>query len=323
MSRFSGIYAKLLDQYIAFKRNLGFKYVDAEYTYAQFDRMTIERMEEEIGITKELAHDWAAKRPNESDSTCYRRVMYLIHFAVFLKDMGYASYIPPYPRDYKSTFTPYIYTIKEIHSIFWACDRLELGNHMDSTANVLPAMLRLMYGSGLRIGEAVALRVKDVNLADRFLTVTISKNGKERLVPFSATVAEALCQYQGSLSLRQEEGDHFFVKRNGRPCREKTVYEWFRKILHKAGISHGGRGKGPRLHDIRHSFSVHSMAAMAEAGLDLYYSLPILSEYLGHQSLEATDKYVRLTSELYPGLLHDAASICSYAFPEVYNHDSN
>lgn len=55
----------------------------------------------------------------------------------------------------------------------------------------------------------------------------------------------------------------------------------------------------------------------AESGLDLYYSLPILSEYLGHQSLEATEKYVRLTSEMYPGLIHDVNSICAYAFPEV------
>jgi len=57
---------------------------------------------------------------------------------------------------------------------------------------------------------------------------------------------------------------------------------------------------------------------MAENGLDLYYSLPILSEYLGHQSLEATDKYVRLTSEMYPGLLNQVAGICSEVFPEVY-----
>ncbi len=323
MSKFNGVYAKLLDQYIAFKRNLGYKYVDAECTYALFDRMTIASGEKAIGITKELADDWAKRRPNESDSTCYRRVMYLIHFSAFLTEMGYASYIPPYSKNYKSNFTPHIYTHKEMSSIFLACDRLEQGSYMDSTVNVLPAMLRLMYGSGIRVGEAVALKVKDVNVADEVLIVSVGKNGKERLVPFSTSVADALSQYRESLSIIQQPGDCFFVKRNGRPCRAKTIYEWFRKILQNAGIPHGGRGKGPRLHDVRHTFSVHSMAAMADAGLDLYYSLPVLSEYLGHQSLEATDKYVRLTSELYPNLLHDAATICSYAFPEVDNHDSN
>ena len=73
----------------------------------------------------------------------------------------------------------------------------------------------------------------------------------------------------------------------------------------------------------RHAFSVHSLAAMAESGLDLYYSLPILSEYLGHQSLEATDKYVSLTSDMYPELLSDINGICSYAFPEVKCHETD
>jgi len=65
------------------------------------------------------------------------------------------------------------------------------------------------------------------------------------------------------------------------------------------------------------------MAAMSESGLDLYYSLPILSEYLGHQSLEATEKYVRLTSEMYPGILRDANRICSYVFPEIQENEDN
>ena len=78
-----------------------------------------------------------------------------------------------------------------------------------------------------------------------------------------------------------------------------------------------------RLHDLRHAFSVHSFVAMAESGLDLYYSLPLLSEYLGHQSLEATDKYVRLTSDMYPKLLSNVNTICSYAFPEVKVHEAD
>lgn len=315
--RFEGIYSEFLNKYIEFKRNLGYKFIDAEYTYSLFDRFTIERGEAKIGITRELAESWAAKRPNESDSTCYRRVMYLIQFSAFLNDMGYVSHIPPYPSNYKSTFIPYIFTHREMDDIFHACDRLEQGNLMDSTVNVIPAIIRLMYGTGIRVGEAVNLKVKDVNLRERFIVIFSSKNGKERLMPFTDTVADVCRQYRESLTLEQDPDDYFFVKRNGHKCRAKTIYEWFRKVLRDAGIPHGGKGLGPRLHDIRHTFAVHSMATMAESGLDLYYSLPVLSEYLGHQSLEATDKYVRLTSEMYPGLLNDANAICSYAFPEL------
>jgi hypothetical protein len=62
---------------------------------------------------------------------------------------------------------------------------------------------------------------------------------------------------------------------------------------------------------------VHSLAAMSESEVDLYYSLPLLSTYLGHQSLEATDSYVRLTAEMYPDLIKKTSDICSSVFPVI------
>ncbi|AFM41530.1 site-specific recombinase XerD [Desulfosporosinus acidiphilus SJ4] len=323
MSRYKGIYAILIKQYIDLKRNLGYKFKDAESTYYIFDQFTIRNGETEIGITKELADKWAVKRPNESDSTCYKRVMYLIQFSSFLNDSGYPSYIPRLPKAYKSTFTPYIFSKEEMRSVFAASERLKLDNFMDSAVNVIPALLRMLYGTGIRIGEAVSLKVKDVNLTEQYLIIRKSKNGKDRMIPFSDSLANVCRQYRDSLQVVQGPEDYFFVKRNGRRCNPKAIYEWFRKVLWEAGIPHGGKGQGPRLHDIRHVFSVHSLAAMAKAGLDLYYSLPILSEYLGHQSLEATEKYVRLTSEMYPEIISNVNNICAYAFPEVDCHETN
>lgn len=320
MSKFQGIYATLLQQFIDFKKGMGYKFIDAEYTYGLFDRFTVQSGETEVGITKELADKWAVKRPNESDSTCYRRVMYLIQFTTFLNDSGYESYIPRLPRAYKSTFTPYIFTPKEIEAIFAASDRLEMGGFMGSTVNVIPAILRTLYGTGIRVGEAVALKIRDVHLDERYLIIRQSKNGKERMVPFSDSLANVLRQYRSSLHIIENSEGYFFVKRNGYQCHADTIYNWFREVLRKAGIPHRGKGQGPRLHDFRHVFSIHSFVAMAESGLDLYYSLPILSEYLGHQSLEATDKYVRLVSDMYPGLLSKVNNICAYAFPEVKDH---
>lgn len=323
MSRFTGIYAKFLDQYLDYKKNMGYSIASIEPSLYLFDQFTISEGVSELGIPKELANKWYLKRPNESDSTRYRRIMYIIHFSCFMNDLGYSSYVSRLPREYKSTFIPYIFTHEEITSIFSACDSLKMNNLMDSTVNVIPSMIRLLYATGLRIGEAINLKIEDVNIEKKYLTVYQSKNDKERRVPFTDSLAEVLLQYRYSLTIIQTNQDYFFVKRNGKKCRTKTVYEWFRKVLFKAGISHGGKGYGPRLHDLRHAFSVHTLAAMAENGLDLYYSLPILSEYLGHQSLEATDKYVRLTSEMYPGLIKQAAVICSEVFPEVYKDEND
>ena len=71
------------------------------------------------------------------------------------------------------------------------------------------------------------------------------------------------------------------------------------------------------MHDVRHSAAVHDLAGMARAGTDMYCALPALSRFLGHQSLAATDAYVRLTADIYPELVGAVAAISSYVFPEV------
>jgi len=320
---YCGIYATFIEQYISFKRSLGYKFVDAAYTYLLFDRFTIKNKETKMGITKDLSERWAEKRPNESDSTCYRRILYLAQFSAFLNKTGYTSFIPRLPKSYKSTFVPYIFSKDEIKAIFLACDRLKSNENFNTSVHVIPALFRTLYGTGIRISEALALKNSDVNLDEKYLIIRESKSGKERIIPMSESLAKVCLLYSKSRHGIQKPDGLFFVKRNGQKCSSKAVYEWFRKMLWSAGISHGGRGQGPRLHDFRHVFSVHSLVAMSKAGLDLYYSLPILSTYLGHQSLEATEKYVRLTSDMYPELISGVDSICSYVFPEVISYETD
>jgi integrase/recombinase XerD len=320
---YCGIYAPFIEQYISFKRSLGYKFVDAAYTYSLFDRFTIENRETKMGITKDLSEKWAEKRPNESDSTRYRRILYLAQFSAFLNEAGYPSYIPRLPKSYKSTFVPYIFSKDEIGAIFLACDRLKSIDNFNTSVHVIPALFRTLYGTGIRISEALALKNSDVNLDEKYLIIRESKNGKERIIPLSKSLAQVCLLYSKSRNGIQKPDDLFFVKRNGQKCYAKAVYEWFRKVLWNAGIPHGGRGLGPRLHDFRHVFSVYSLAAMSETGLDLYYSLPILSIYLGHQSLEATEKYVRLTSNMYPELISGVDRICAYVFPEVISYETD
>ena len=303
--------------YIEFKKNLGYKFKEAEYVYAAFDRLVCKRGESNIGVTRDLAEAWAVRNLNECDSTHYKRIMYLIQFSAYLCDVGYMSFIPSYHTKYKSKFTPYILTESQINDILDVCDKTKPKNIMSSHDYVLPAMLRFMYGTGIRVGEATSMLTKNVDIQQRLAVVHNSKNGRDRIVTFSESVAKVCEQYRGSLPVSSITCGYFFVRRNGQPCNKKQMYEWFRVALRKAGIHHGGRGFGPRLHDVRHSFSVHSLAQMASNGIDLYYALPILSEYLGHQSLEATEKYVRLTAEMYPGLISQVDKICSYVFPHT------
>lgn len=315
MAEFVGVYAPYIEQYINFKRNLGYSF-ECESVFKLFDRFTLENNMNTLNFPYVICRKWRERRPNESDIMRYKRVNYIRNFLTYLNQLGYSACLPEPLKMPKTTFTPYIFSYDEIARFFKACDSIEITPFSD-VAYILPALFRLIYGCGLRSKEALALRCKDVDLDQQYIIIRNSKNGKDRMLPLEKSLINVLAQYKRYYLVGCRDDDYFFTKKNNEPCGRDGIYRWFRKILFAAGISHGGKGVGPRLHDFRHTFSVHSLIAMSKAGLDLYYSLPILSTFLGHQSLEATDQYVRLTSDIYPGLIQEMNKLCAYVFPEV------
>lgn len=321
-----GIYADLIKQYIAYKRSLGFKMEDIDERLRRFDRLTITRKETSIGISKNLFDEWSLPFPQESEVNRYGRICILRQFSSYLQMIGYNSHIPKLPK-YRSTFTPHIFTKAEINSIFEASDKLFLKRkYMYSQMCVLPSLLRMLYSTGLRIGEAVNLKHKDVKLDQEYLVLRACKNGQDRIVPLSKSLTE-VCKdfyvYKQKQLIDTSPNTYFFTALNGERCQTVTIYEHFRTVLYKAGISHKGRGIGPRLHDLRHTFCVNALMKMSEAGFDLYYSMPVLSTYIGHQSIEATNKYVRLVADIYPDLLCKVNTAYKYIFPEIGVEESD
>lgn len=317
MVEFESAYGGFISQYIAFKRSLGYKYTHAEFRFRVFDRFAVNEKCEQIGLTKDLFEKWMEPIPNEKESNRYRRVNELINFSRYLNDLGIVSYCPRNIPHIKTGFSPYIFTHEEIARFFTACDEnLNWERYPTEFVYTTPALFRLLYGTGLRISEALHLETEDVHLDDGYLLLRNTKNNTERMVPFSTAVEVALRQYSDYKEKIFGLKTKYFFANAGDNCWSKgTAYEQFRRILVLAQIPH--TEKGPRLHDFRHTFAVHTLAEMSSQGLDLYYSLPILSKYLGHASLEATDHYVRLTAEMYPELLQQANQLCAYVFPEV------
>lgn len=322
MTKYKSIYASYIVEFIEYKRMQGYKLKGVEYRFVPFDKLCCERGEKVLGITQELSDYYCRFRENESSKTRYYRINFFISFAKYLNDIGIPSYIPN-PVNIKSSFIPYIFTKEEISSIFIAADNLNLIRYpAPSAINMIPVLFRLLYGTGMRISEALSLKDKDVNTEQHYIIVRNTKNGKDRMLPITESLAIVCAQYRKYRNLHlydYTQSGNFLLKGDNTPCNNIIAYKWFRRILEKAGISHGGRNAGPRLHDLRHTFSVHSLVSMAEKGMDLYYSLPILSTYLGHQTLEATEQYVRLTSDMYPNILKDVHNISEYIFPNLNN----
>ena len=317
MDDFRSSIASLIKSYVDFKRSLGYKF-QYTYVFSNLDRFLCEQAYKSLGLSEEILSKWSERRPNESDVTWYKRVDDIRNLSIYLNGIGYPSYVPRLPRRYTTTFKPYIFTYEELQRFFEACDNMvEYNISCQSLYYVCPALFRLLYGCGLRINEALSLKCEDVNLTDGCIIIHETKNGEERQLPLSVSLKTVLVQYNDHCRSNANDQDYFFVKKNGEKCSSNTIYKKFRKVLYYAKISHGGKGHGPRLHDFRHSFGVHSLANMAEHGLDLYYCLPLLSKYLGHKSLAATDNYVRLTADMYPKLMNDVNKICAFIFPEV------
>jgi integrase/recombinase XerD len=319
------IYGPYIAQFIGLKNSLGYQYKDAGWALCLLDSLALKKGVFTAAITKEFANEYGIKRPNESEKTRYNRVQIFAQFAQFLCDLGIRSYIPILPK-IKGTFVPYIFSKDQIHAIFKVCDSLtpSCRNH-NSSVFAIPVLMRLLYGTGIRIGEALYLSCGDMHLVGKYLILRKTKNGKDRMVPMSESLVCVCQEYMTYRSLLPgtSRTERLFILPDGSPMTLYTAYKWFRKIIWSAQISHGGRGKGPRIHDLRHTFSVHSLASMAQDGLDLYHSLPILSTYLGHQSLGATDGYVRLTAEMYPDLIKKSAGISSSVFPVITINEDN
>lgn len=314
----TGVLAPYINDFINMRINLGFKSKSPKYSLLAFDVFAKKKGLECITITQELAEQWCSRRPNEATDTWCHRNGFLRQLCIYLCNLGYESYIPPKIFSKHDTFIPYIFPEDELQALFNACDSLVLyDKHARSGIMVIPILIRMLAATGIRIGEATNLLNKDVNLDLNYLILRNCKNGKDRMVPISESLADSCRQYRKYRDLLPPNSNFFFVKMNGCRCPSNSFSRWWNALLKIAGIKHRGKIAGPRLQDLRHTFCVRSMARLAKQGNDLYYILPILSTYVGHQSLAATDGYVRMTAEMYPDLLSQTDSICSYLFSEL------
>jgi len=320
---FVGDFKELLIDFVQMKQAMGFDYGTTADGLKQFSKFSLQFKIEKHILTKELVEAWIAKRPNEKDVTRYKRLNTLKQFAVYLTNLGYEAYIPVCKAKInRYSYVPYIFTKEELKLFFNECDRVK-PHPLSNKHLLLPVIFRLLYGCGLRISEAVALKLKNIDFSKSVITVYCSKHDKDRYIPMSKSLNECMQSYYAAVHGVSTPEDFFFINKDRTAISADTVYRNFRMILWRCGISHGGKGRGPRQHDLRFSFAVHALNQLLEQGLNLYCALPLLSTYLGHASVKATEKYIRLTQEAYPDILDKTSSYSAYVFPEVRQDETN
>ncbi len=198
---------------------------------------------------------------------------------------------------------PYIYTRDELRLLFDPRN-IEISRRgaRQLDAVTFRTLLLLLYGAGLRFSEATGLTRADVDLSEAILTIRDTKFYKSRLVPVGSQLAAVLATYMSARpddGIAQREAAFLLANRDGTRLASSTVQTAFEALRRVAGV-HGAKvgRQVPRMHDLRHSFAVHSLTAWYRQGADVQRLLPVLSTYLGHSDLEGTKVYLSMTPEL-------------------------
>jgi integrase len=232
---------------------------------------------------------------------------------------GYKSYIPPKEifKTAKASYVPYIFSVKELKSIFDNADNMKIQKQSPYKHFIIPLLYRVLYGCGLRLSEALNLRLKDIDTNNKVLLIRYSKFNHQRIVPIKDSLNKRCITYLQITHLKSDSDSIFFANPNKKIYSTSSMYREFRKLLWKVGISHGGRGHGPRVHDLRHTFAVHCLKNWFLNGVDVSTSLPFLSAYLGHANLNGTQQYLRLTADVFPEITKVFEEKYGYCIPKL------
>lgn len=289
-----------LEAYVTLRRALGAEFTTAAKVLRSFGRALGDIPLESIQA-QQCAAFCRGSGPRtrfqvEKHATLHVFFRYLVARGHFL-----SSPLPEAPPRMRSNFLPHIYTADELRRL------------LDSTTAVCPrrgrlqattlrTLLLLLYGTGLRIGEALSLRECDVDLHERVLSVRDAKFFKSRLVPIGAALGTALAQYRSSrrrLGLPDGSRSTFFAFRSGKAVSYSAVRAAFARLRERAEIRQPTSAQWqPRLHDLRATFAVHRLIAWYREGADVQVRLPYLATYLGHASIAGTQVYLTMTPEL-------------------------
>ena len=314
-----GAHASLFDDFIDYKRGLGYGYTKQTLEeIRQFSRFISQFPLDERVLTEKIVDAYREPRPGESTITRNKRASLTRQFALFLESCGIACYVPPERREKEERgFVPRIVTEEEMARVLQYADSRPFLTRSPKTNMVYSMLLRMLWCCGLRIGEALSLTMGDVDLDEGLLTIRKAKHNQSRIVPMSDSLTEYAHGYVRDMGLFRENPESpFYPNRSGRKYNRMPVSQRVKAMMLEAGVSDGGSGT-LRTHSLRHSYAVRVLKKMQEEGMDVYCSLPLLAAYLGHSDIKSTEYYLRLIGDEHTAIIDAMAECDASIFPEV------
>lgn len=288
--------------YIDMRRNLGFKMNDTRRGLLAFAAFMEQR--QAPFITVELALAWAQQPENVQSSHWAHRLSYVRLFARHRKAADPRTEVPPpglLPFRPKRA-RPHLYSDEEIRELLQAA--LDMPYAYERGA-LRPRIYHCLFGllavSGIRVGEACGLELRDIDFDAAVLTVRGAKFGRDRLVPLHGTTCAVLADYVARRE-RHWQGrpvsDFLFVSSRGNRLDKGDITRTFHKLSRRIGLRGETDSRGPRLHDMRHRFATTALVNWYRRDQDPDRLLPILSTWLGHVKVRDTQYYLEASPEL-------------------------
>ena len=286
--------------FVAIKRSVGLKY---DTNAAILKHFQVFMGDVSLGAIRDNDVVKFAHEPGSSPKTIRTKFFAIGVFFNWAADRGYIAASPIYskPPHMNQDFMPYIYQKDEIKNILYAASRLD-NKSSPLQGKSFRTILLTIYACGLRLSEATALRINDVDFAKNTILISDTKFRKSRILPICDDLCEELFLYlklrKKLLPCPQKSKSAFFSTRTGNAFFGTHVAHLFRKIRKDAGLDFTYRKTPPRIHDLRHTFAVHRLMDWYRQNMDVQYLLPALSTYLGHTDIEDTKYYLTMTNEL-------------------------
>jgi integrase/recombinase XerD len=301
---FQSAWAADLRAFLAFKRALGYPYQRAEFTLRALDRFLVQSASRRDG---QRLHQsilaWLERQSGRKPVSVACELAVFRQFYSFLRRQGRCRLPEPeWPQlPTTSDYVPHVFSTEEVRRVVRLTRRL--GGHPFRRVTYRMLIL-VLYCTGLRLGEALRLRLRDVDCASGTLFIITSK-GRSRWVPCHRSLCREFGRYLTARRSFAPAGPDAFLflglDRTRRPTHRlatKIASGNLCTLLRAAGLKPAMGRLGPRPYDFRHAFAVHRLTRWYRAGVDLHARLPWLSAYMGHDDLLGTETYLTATPEL-------------------------
>jgi len=297
--KFRSSLADKIQNFIHLRRLSGTDYQSQAQLLGYFDRFLFEQQISGPPLTREITDGYLLGLSPLAPRSRSNRFCVVRQFCQYLARDDPRGYVPESLRVIPSqgAHPPYIYSPSQIQTLLVAASKLPPPTSL--RPHTYRTLLGLLYSTGIRIGEAVALNREDFQEAEQRLYIAQGKFRKARWVPLSASTSRALQQYlYKRLKIKPSSPDSpLFLNQRSRRLTPCTINQTFHYLLRQCGIPRS-KLTGPRIHDLRHTFAVERLLAWYRDGQDVNARLPWLSTYMGHVDVHSTQIYLQATPEL-------------------------